>query len=433
MAQANPSKRSVRALEGANFFLSDVREGLGPFITIFLSSSALAWSEANIGLALAVVSLATLIAQTPAGALIDATCYKRTLILVSSLAVGGACLMMVLAPNFLTIMAGQSIIGVAAAVFQPALGAITLGLVGRYLFSRQIGRNEAFNHGGNVFFAVVSLVLGSYYGPEAIFFLVAILGPIAGLSIMLIRENEIDHNRAREMQRTPDPDERKPSGFRVLLENRTLLIFTVCVTLFHFANAAMLPLVSKYAATKLPDEQATGAVALCIIFAQLIMIPMAILVGREVDRWGRKPLFLLGFAILPIRGFLYTLWDNPYYLVSVQLLDGIGAGIYGALVFIVLADIMRGTGRYNIAQGAVLTVVGVGMALSNWLGFVIEGWYGFNTAFYFLTAIALIAFCLYLFAMPETRPKDIEELAELTAPADGLGEGQPKEENSDGK
>lgn len=424
-----PSSVSRRSLEGANFFLSDVRDGMGPFMAIFLATQ-LDWKPGDIGLALSVVSIATLIAQTPIGAFIDQTTRKRTLIVVASLAVSISCLAMVLFPSFWMIMAGQAMIGVAGAVFQPAIGAITLGLVGRHLFSRQIGRNEAFNHGGNVFFAAVSMLIGWWFDAGAIFYLIAVLGLVAGFSIMGVRGNEIDHDRAREMPRDADPNERKPSGFLVLLESRTLLIFTLCITLFHFANAAMLPLVSEYASESLPKNQATTAAAVCVLFAQLIMIPMAILVGRKVDAWGRKPIFLVGFGILPLRGILYTLWDNPYYLMTVQLLDGVGAGIFGALFFIVLADIMRGTGRYNIAQGAVLTVMGIGISLSNLVAGQIAEHFGYNAAFLTLAAIAATAFLVYYFFMPETRHQDV---AASSGPADGSGEGEPAEENEEGK
>jgi len=40
--------------------------------------------------------------------------------------------------------------------------------------------------------------------------------------------------------------------------------------------------------------------------------------------------------------------DNAFWLVGVQLLDGIGAGIYGALFPVIVADLMRGTGRFNV-------------------------------------------------------------------------------------
>jgi MFS family permease len=132
------------------------------------------------------------------------------------------------------------------------------------------------------------------------------------------------------------------------------------------------------------------------------MVPMATLVGRKADSWGRKPIFLAGFAVLPIRGVLYTLTQNPYVLVSVQILDGVGAGIFGALFFIVIADLTKGTGRYNLAQRAASASWGLGAAISNSVaGYIVDS-VGYSAAFLFLGAAALVAFLLLLIAMPET-------------------------------
>jgi cyanate permease len=103
-----------------------------------------------------------------------------------------------------------------------------------------------------------------------------------------------------------------------------------------------------------------------------------------------------------VRGVLYTLSDNPFYLVGVQLLDGIGAGIYGALFPLVVADLTRGTGRFNVSQGAVATAQGLGASLSATLAGVIIVSAGYSTAFLSLAAIAALGFALYLFVMPET-------------------------------
>jgi MFS family permease len=116
-------------------------------------------------------------------------------------------------------------------------------------------------------------------------------------------------------------------------------------------------------------------------------------------------LFLLAFAVLPIRGFLYTLWDDPCYLVSIQILDGVGAGIFGALFFVVVADLTRGTGRYNLAQGATSAAWGFGAALSNSVAGFIADKAGFDAAFLFLAAAAVAAFVLFWLAMPETGPR----------------------------
>jgi MFS family permease len=134
------------------------------------------------------------------------------------------------------------------------------------------------------------------------------------------------------------------------------------------------------------------------------MVPMAMLVGARADRWGRKPLFLVGFLILPLRGWLYTFSDNQFWLLAVQTLDGVGAGLFGALFPIIVADLMRGTGRYNVAQGAILTAQGIGAALSTTLAGVVVVHAGYSAAFLTLAAVALAGALVFFVGMPETKP-----------------------------
>jgi MFS family permease len=188
---------------------------------------------------------------------------------------------------------------------------------------------------------------------------------------------------------------------KVLISCRPLLVFAACAVLFHFANAAMLPLVGQKLA--LQDKNlGTSFMSACIVAAQFVMVPMAMLVGAKADAWGRKPLFLAGLLILPIRGVLYTLWDNSYWLVAVQLLDGVGAGIYGAIFPIIVSDLMRGTGRFNVAQGAIITAQGIGAALSTALAGFIVVKAGYSAAFLTLAGIAGTGLLLFWLAMPET-------------------------------
>ena len=140
----------------------------------------------------------------------------------------------------------------------------------------------------------------------------------------------------------------------------------------------------------------------CIIAAQGVMLPIALLVGRTADSWGRKPLFLIGFAILPVRAALYTLSDASGWLIGVQLLDGVGAGIFGALTPLVIADIMRGTGRYNLAQGAIATVQGIGASLSGLAAGLIVDRLGYDAAFLVAAGAAATALAVFALAMPET-------------------------------
>ncbi|WP_255352556.1 MFS transporter [Methylophilus sp. Leaf414] len=187
-----------------------------------------------------------------------------------------------------------------------------------------------------------------------------------------------------------------------MLTNKSLITFAVCCALFHLSNAAMLPLVSQKLA-QINLQMATPLTSACIVAAQLVMVPMAMLVGAKADTWGRKPLLLAGFLILPLRGVLYILSDDPYWLVGVQLLDGIGAGIFGALFPIIVKDLTQGTGRFNVSLGALSTVFGLGAALSPGVAGLVLQEAGYNAAFLTLAAIATAAFALLLLAMPETK------------------------------
>ncbi len=245
------------------------------------------------------------------------------------------------------------------------------------------------------------------WGSTAVFFLLAAMAVASLISVLTLPPAAIDYDRARGLHDGAGQDIEQPSsGFQVLLTCRPLMVLAACAVLFHFANAAMLPLVGQKLA--LQDRNAgTSLMSACIVAAQIIMVPMAILVGREANRWGRKPLFLAGFLILPIRGMLYTFSDDPHWLVSVQLLDGVGAGLYGALFPLIVADLMEGTGRFNIALGAVMTAQGIGASLTTTLAGLIVVEAGYSAAFLALAAIAGAGLVLFWSAMPETwRPNE---------------------------
>jgi MFS family permease len=384
-------------LDWLNFFLADVKDGVGPFLAIYFLSSQ-HWDAGRIGVVMMIAGIATVAARAPFGALIDWTRWKRALIVMAAIAVAAGAVATSLFPNFWLVAAAQAIIGSADAVFPAAIGAISLGIVGPELFTRRVGRNEAFNHAGNAFTAIVAGVAGWLLSPRSVLWIVAMLAVASVLAVLAINSGSINHELARGSDKDRDG---QPSGLRVILECKPLLIFTASITLFHFANAAMLPLLGEKLAQSNQGAE-TLFMAACIITAQLVMVPMALLVGRKADAWGRKPIFLAGFAVLPIRGVLYTLTQNPYALVSIQVLDGVGAGIFGALFFIVIADLTKGTGRYNLAQGASSASWGLGAALSNSVAGYIVDLAGYSAAFLFLAVCAAGAFGLLLTAMPET-------------------------------
>jgi len=331
----------------------------------------------------------------------DAIRAKRAAVVLAALAVTGGSLALPVLSTFPAVALSQAVVGAVGSVFGPAIAAISLGIVGHALFARRTGRNEAFNHAGNAFAAAVAGGAAYVWGPAAVFFLIAGMAAATIISVLVLPAAAIDHERARGLRDGTSENATQPSGFQVLLTCRPLLIFAACAVLFHLANAAMLPLVGQKLA--LQDRNAgTSLMSACIVAAQVIMVPMAILVGRKANIWGRKPLFLAGFLILPIRGALYTFSDDPYWLVGVQLLDGVGAGLYGALFPLIVADLMEGTGRFNVALGAVTTAQGIGASLSTALAGVIVVKAGYSAAFLTLAVIAVAGLALFWLAMPET-------------------------------
>ena len=400
-----PSAGSLRGLDALNFFLADVRDGLGPYLAIYLIAVRgpdQGWNEATTGMIMTIAGIAGIIAQTPAGALIDRTSHKRAIVIAAALAVTASCLMLPFVSNFYVVAATQSVAGIAGAVFPPALAAITLGIVGPKSFAKRIGRNEGFNHAGNAVSAAIAGTTAYFFGPIVVFWLMAALAALSVGAMLMVPASAIDDDLARGLDGTAGETHEQPSGLSALLQNRTLMLFAVLAATFHLSNAAMLTSVGQLLTKLAGKEQATSLIAVCIVAAQLVMVPVAVFVGAKADAIGRKPIFLAAFGVLALRGALYTLSDNPYYLVGVQLLDGIGAGIYGALFPIVVADLTRGTGRFNVSQGAVAPSQGLGAAFSATLAGLIIVSAGYSTAFLVLAGIAAAGFVLYLVAMPET-------------------------------
>ncbi|MEM6762665.1 MAG: MFS transporter [Pseudomonadota bacterium] len=394
--------RLNRPLLATNFFAGDVTAGFGPYLAIYLLSQ-LHWETGQIGIALALGTIVTVIVQTPAGAFIDWTRRKRGLLIVCAAVVGAAALMIVFSDWAPVIFAAQTLMGASLAFLGPLIAALTLGVVGREMFTRQTGANQAWNHGGNVFAAAIAaaLALQGYVTGVFVLISVMVLGMI--VSVLFIKSSDIDYEAARGgVAAHDDSGGDKPSGFGAVMADRRLLIFAVCIFLFHFANAAMLPLVSQK--LSLAGDAASGIAftSACIISAQFIMIGMAMLCGHTADTWGRKPLFILAFAILPIRAVLYTLTDQSVFLVLIQALDGVANGIFAIIFLLVISDVTNGTGRFNIVQGALATLVGIGASLSNLLAEQIVQLFSYDAGFFFLGAVAAAGFLVFVLFMPET-------------------------------
>jgi MFS family permease len=420
----DPKRGSIRALRALNFFIADVQNGMGPYMALFLQSSV-HWNQAQIGSALAAGNIAQVLAQTPAGALIDRLRQKRALLLVGI----GLIAIAVLATAFFTtrpvVMSGQALIGVAGAVFPPCLAAIALGLVGRQRFDQTQGTNQAFNAAGNMFAALALGAVGYYFNLRWMFYLVGALCVGAVLCITRIKGDDIDFDLARgadqrdapaqtnqPAQEAPAPDggvwdgmKGLLTGFRDLLKQKAVLVFLVAAVIFHFANAAMVPLVTQLLARGVGTQQAVLYTSGYMLASQLVFMVVAAVSGRLAGKLGRKPLFLFGFAALALRGVLYTLSHHPAALIAVQCMDGLGAGIFGVVGVLIIADLTKGTGRFNAAQGAIATAQGVGAFLSNSVAGYLAKSRGDNFTFLVLAGIAAVGLAFFWVFMPETRDR----------------------------
>jgi predicted MFS family arabinose efflux permease len=397
-----PSRRSLRGLDWFVFFVADVQTGFGPFVSVYLTSQR--WTQVDIGLALSAAGFVSLVGQMPGGALVDAARSER---FVGAIAVAAICisaLAYAAFPIFPVVLTASILHALASCVLGPAIAAISLGLVGHAAIGARLGRNARFASVGNGLAAAAMGAIGYLVSARAVFIVtVLLLGP-ALLVLRLISSTEIDAERAHG---SPPPRRKKPTiKPGELMRNRPLLIFAGCLLLFHLANAAMLPLMGSVLTMRSSSNWATILIAACIVVPQMVVAAFSPWVGNRAQTWGRRPLLLVGFAALPIRGLLFAVVGNPVLLVAVQLFDGITAAVFAVMVPLVVADLTRNTGHFNLGQGIVGTCVGIGAAISATLAGFLSDRYGSPWAFAGLAMVALAGLATVYLLMPETKPAE---------------------------
>jgi len=393
--------RAERALDALSFFVSDARYGLGAFLGVYLMTEH-GWDAASIGSAIAIGGLTGLISQAPMGALVDAVKAKRALIACAATIVTVTCLVVPLAPQFWSVAVAGLIGALAGVTIGPTLAAISLGVVGPARFARRAGRNESLFHLGDGAVSLAILLAAPLFGSKVLFWSMAFTLAATLVAAAAVPARAIDHDVARGLLPGEAALAARPSAWRVLLQSRSLLVFAACGALFHLANGSMLMLVSQKLAMQ-NLGQGIALTAASAIAAQLVMVPVAALAGMRADSWGRKPLILAAFIALALRGALYTLSDNTAWLIGVQLLDGVGAGLMGALFPVVVADLTRGSGHFAAAQGAVGTVQGTGGLISVAVAGQLVVHAGYDATFLTLATVAALGGILFWLAMPETR------------------------------
>ena len=397
----HPSRASLRGLDWFIFFLADVQTGFGPFVAVYLTSQK--WTQVDIGLVLSMSGLIALIGQMPAGALVDAARSERLVASVALAGIGAAALAYAALPVFPVIAAAAALHAGASCVLGPCIVAMSLGLVGHVAIGERLGRNARFASIGNGIAAAVMGGVGYLLSPRWVFVVTAALLIPAVIALSRIRPAEVDPDRAHGGPVDEKPDH-APANVRTLLRKRELLILAGCALLFHMANASMLPLMGSVLTTR-SAEWATMLIAGCIVVPQIIVAAVSPWVGHQAQIWGRRPFLLVAFVALLLRALLFATVTDPAFVLAIQVLDGITASALGIMVPLMVADITRGTGRFNLAQGIVGTAVGIGASISPTLSGYLTDYFSSSVAFLGLAAIASVGLAGVWLLMPETRPE----------------------------
>lgn len=381
-----------KPLEALNFFMADMQAGIGPFLGIFLLAHQ--WKAGPIGTVMTLGGIAGVLVTIPAGALIDKAKHKKRYVIIPGICTVLASAIILISQSFWIVGVSQVATAIAGAAIVPAVIAITLGLTGQQGFNRQNGRNQAWNHAGNMIGAGLSGYLGTKLGMPFIFYLSALFGLFSIISVSLIPSKAIDYRAARGLKSDDDHGE-QVSGFKALLECKPLLLLAAALAFFHLGNGAMLPLYGLGAASN-GQENAAMFVAMTIVIAQLVMIGASIAAMKLADERGYWLVLLISFVALPVRGAIAASLSYHAGLYPVQALDGIGAGLQSVAVPGLVAHILNGTGRINVGQGAVMTVQGIGAALSPAIGGWMAQGLGYPLTFLLLGGLALLSIILWL-------------------------------------
>jgi MFS family permease len=395
----NPSRQSLRGLDWFIFFLADVQTGFGPFVAVYLTTQK--WTQVEIGFVLSIGGVVALLGQVPGGAIVDAARSERLVAGLAIATIGVSALAYAAWPILPVVTVAATLHAAASCVLGPAIAAISLGLVGPLAIGERFGRNARFASLGNGVAAAVMGTCGYLLSSRSVFLVTFVLAIPTLLSLARIREREIDAARAHGAVPREAPDAKSTSVLR-LMRQPALLIFASSVLLLQLANGAMLPLMAGVVTTR-SSQWAPVLIAACIIVPQAIVALTSPSVGRKAQQWGRRPLLLMGFAALAIRGVMFATVSDPYLLVAVQVFDGITAAVFSVMVPLIVADVAFGSGHFNLAQGIVGTATGIGASLSTVLAGYVSDRFGSSFAFTGLAGIAALGLALIWLAMPETR------------------------------
>lgn len=407
------SARSLRALDWLNFFVANVQTGFGPFIASYLASHK--WTQGEIGLALSVGTISAMVSQVPGGAAVDAMRNKKAAAAWAIAAIILSAALLASSPTVIAVMVAEVFHGFASCMLVPAMAALALALVGRQNLGDRLGRNARWASIGSAVAAGLMGLFGEYVSPRSVFWLTAALALPALVALSMIEYEQRSAIAPARSSKAAEPTGEARETIFHLLRDRRMLIFAACIVLFHLSNAAMLNLAAGEVTAGMGNNVQL-VIAACIIVPQAIVALMSPWVGRTAQHWGRRPVLILGFSALPVRALLFAAVGNPYFLVPVQMLDGISAAVFGVMLPLIAADVAGGKGRYNLCIGLFGLSAGIGATLSTALAGFVADHFGNTVSFVGLAAAGAASVLLVWLAMPETRDAlEEEETGDVTA------------------
>jgi len=396
-------RHSESGLDWFTFFCANLQTGFGPFASVYLTSQK--WTQTDIGLVLTIGGLVGLIGQMPAGAIVDAARSKRWLAAVSALLVAASALLMATSSLFIIILFAWVLHAAASCVLSPIIGSMSLALVGHENMGRRVGRNASFASVGTALAAAGMGACGYYFSNQSIFFVTAalIVPALVALSFIHIeaKQEKITEPVEQEKFASSNRTSSLSDKWLALARNKIVLVTALAVCLFHLANAAMLPLVGSV--LTLRTKSPTTFIATCIIIPQIMVAFLSPFVARFAESWGRRPLMLICFTALAIRGLCFSLTFDPYVLTAIQVFDGFSAAILAVLVPLIASDATWHRGGFATVQGFFGTTMGLGAAFSSTISGYLSDRFGSPSAFMGMAFVAFVGFCLVALVMPETR------------------------------
>jgi MFS family permease len=384
-------------LDWLNLFVGNIQTGFGPFIAVYLTTQR--WTETAIGLALSLGTIAAMVSQVPAGALVDHIGNKAAVVLFSILAFAIAALLFAVQPVPLAVYVAEVIHSFSSCTLGPAIAALSLIVAGPAMQGLRFGRNARFASIGNGIGAALMGAFGYLVSSRSVFFLTAalVLPALAAVpALAKLRPPNLPHACREAGSQSPS------ASVRQILTDPALLVFAACAMLFTLGNAAMLPLVGSHL-TRTVGDLASLVIATCIVLPQLIVAAISPAIGHLAERRGRRLVLILGFSTLPVRGCVFALANDPVFVVLIQFLDGVAAACLGVLVPLVTSDVAGRSGHFNLTLGVVGLAIGIGATLSTTLGGEVADRWGEAAAFGGLAVVGAAALALAWGAMPETK------------------------------